>query len=75
MDETDALVIDNRNDFALWAIERAREIMTEQGTALAVAARDENEEALRETGNALGAAITAALLEVFDGLVPTGEQG
>lgn len=53
---------------------RAREIMTEQGTALAMAARDGNEEALRETGNALGAVIATVLLEVFDGLVPPSEQ-
>lgn len=73
MDDVDAVAIDNRNDFALWAIERSREIMREQGTALAMAARDADEEALRETGNALGAAIAAALLEVFDGLMPAVE--
>lgn len=75
MDETDAVVVDNRSDFALWAIERAKAIVGEQGTALALAARDGDEEALRATGNALGTAITAALLEVFDGLLPADGQG
>jgi hypothetical protein len=67
----DTVIIDNRNDFALWAIERAKEIVGDQGTALAMASRDMQEDALRDTGNALGAAITAALLEVFDGLAPS----
>lgn len=70
----ETVTIDNRNDFAEWAIERAREIVTEQGTALAEAGRDMQDDALRETGNALGAAITAALLEVFDGLMPDDED-
>ena len=75
MDETDAVVVDNRSDFALWAIERAKAIVGEQGTALALAARDGDEETLRATGNALGNAITAALLEVFDGLLSPEGQG
>lgn len=74
MDETVAVVVDNRNDFALWAIERAKAIVGEQGTALAMAARDGDEDALRTTGNALGTAITSALLEVFDGLLPADGQ-
>jgi len=65
----DTITIDNRNDFALWAIERAKAIVGEQGTALALAAKDGDEEALRQTGNALGSAIAEALLEVFDGLM------
>lgn len=75
MDETDAVVVDNRSDFALWAIERAKAIVREHGTPLALAARDGDEEALRTTGNALGTAITEALLEVFDGLLPADGQG
>lgn len=69
--DTETVTIDNRSDFALWAIERAKEIVSSQGTALAMAARDMDEDALRDTGNALGNAITAALLEVFDGLAPS----
>lgn len=65
--------IDNRGDFGLWAIERAKIIVAEEGSALAVASRDMNEEGIREAGNALGAAIAAAMLEVFDGLMSETE--
>jgi hypothetical protein len=61
--------ISNRNDFALWAIQRAQEIVTAEGAAFAMAARDMNEEALGETVAALGQAISDAMLEVFDGLI------
>lgn len=61
--------ISNRSDFALWAIERAREIITSEGAAFAMAARDMNEEALANTAAALGKAISDAMLEVFDGLI------
>ncbi|KWV59174.1 hypothetical protein AS026_29165 [Rhizobium altiplani] len=61
--------ISNRSDFALWAIERAREIVTSEGAAFAMAARDMNEEALANTAAALGKAISDAMLEVFDGLI------
>jgi hypothetical protein len=64
--------IDNRGDFGLWAIERAKAIVAAEGSALAVASRDMDEGAIRESGNALGAAIAQALLEVFDGL--SGEE-
>lgn len=60
--------IDNRSDFALWAIQRAQEIVTNEGTALALAARDMDETALNVSGAALGKAIADAMLEVFDGL-------
>ena len=60
--------ISGRSDFALWAIQRAQEIVRTKGSALAVAARDINEEALQENGAALGKAISDALLKVFDGL-------
>ncbi|GGB04191.1 hypothetical protein GCM10011491_35390 [Brucella endophytica] len=61
--------INNRSDFALWAIQRAQEIMTAEGAAFAMAARDMNEEMLAETAAALGKAISGAMLEVFDGLI------
>jgi hypothetical protein len=61
--------IENRPDFAAWAIQRAQEIVAVEGTALALAARDMDDQALGETGNALGKAIADALLEVFDGLM------
>ncbi|TXR49547.1 hypothetical protein [Phyllobacterium endophyticum] len=63
--------IDNRNEFALWAIQRAHAIVSDQGTALALAARESGEDAIREAGNALGKEITHALLEAFDGLLPS----
>lgn len=66
----ETMTIETRADFAQWAIERARAIVGEQGSNLAVAARNMDEEAIAETGNALGTAIVEALLEVFDGLVP-----
>ena len=34
--------ISNRSDFALWAIQRAQEIVTIEGAAFAMAARDMN---------------------------------
>lgn len=61
--------INNRSDFALWAIERAREIVTSEGAAFAMAARDMDEEALVNAAAALGKAISDAMLEVFDGLI------
>ncbi|MHA7971941.1 hypothetical protein [Rhizobium sp. CAU 1783] len=61
--------INGRGDFALWAIQRAQEIVTAEGAAFALAARDMDEEALAQTAAALGKAISEAMLEVFDGLV------
>ncbi|WVT77445.1 hypothetical protein QM996_23680 (plasmid) [Sinorhizobium chiapasense] len=60
--------INGRSDFALWAIQRAQEIVTAEGAAFAMAARDMNEEMLAETAAALGQAISDAMLEIFDGL-------
>jgi hypothetical protein len=40
--------IDNRSDFALWAIQRAQEIVTTQGAAFAMAARDRDGKARNE---------------------------
>jgi hypothetical protein len=67
---TETKSIENRSDFAQWAIERSRAIVAEQGGNLALAARDMSDDKIAETGNALGQAIVDALLEVFDGLVP-----
>ncbi|KWV54834.1 MULTISPECIES: hypothetical protein [Rhizobium] len=72
--ETETVTIESRNDFAQWAIERARAIVAEQGGNLAIAARDMDEPAIAATGNALGAAIAEALLEVFDVLVPNDDE-
>ena len=60
--------IGSRSDFALWAIQRAQEIVTSEGAAFAIAARDMNDEALASTAAALGKAISEAMIEVFDGL-------
>ena len=49
MDET--VAIESRSEFALWAIERAKEIVAQEGTALALAARDMDEESLRDAGH------------------------
>jgi hypothetical protein len=65
----DTVEISSRSDFALWAIQRAQAIVAAEGAALAMAARDMNEEALSETAAALGKAISDAMLEVFDGLL------
>ncbi|WP_454858677.1 hypothetical protein [Rhizobium binxianense] len=62
--------IENRSEFAQWAIERATAIIPEQGGNLALAARNENDTRIAESANALGQAIVNALLEVFDALVP-----
>jgi hypothetical protein len=65
----ETISIETRGDFGLWAIERAKEIMADEASALAIAAREMNDDAIREAANNLGAAISAALLEVYDGLV------
>ncbi|PZM08185.1 hypothetical protein [Rhizobium tubonense] len=65
----DTVEISGRSDFALWAIQRAQEIVRTEGSALALAARDMDEVALQENGAALGKAIADAMLEVFDGLM------
>lgn len=64
----DAIQIHNRGDFGLWAIEVAKQIVADQGFELARAARDGSEDDVRLAGNALGQAITNAMMEVFDGL-------
>ena len=67
MDET--VAIESRSEFALWAIERAKEIVAQEGTALALAARDMDEEAIASSAAELGKAIADSMLEVFDGLL------
>lgn len=62
--------IENRADFAQWAIERAQEIIADKGGNLALAARGEDDTKIAERANALGQAIVDTLLEVFDVLVP-----
>jgi hypothetical protein len=65
----DTIRIENRGDFGLWAIEAAKQIVIDQGFDLARAGREGSEEDVRQAGNALGQAITNALLEVYDGLL------
>ncbi|RWM13447.1 MAG: hypothetical protein EOR73_29280 [Mesorhizobium sp.] len=62
-------IIDSRDDFAQWAIDRANAILTDEGSELATAARTGNEAQIGATAQALGQAIVDALLEAFDGLV------
>ena len=69
-DQTETMTISNRSDFAQWAIERSKAIVAEQGGNLALAARDQADEEIAQSANALGQAIVDALLEVFDGLLP-----
>lgn len=64
----DTRIIDSRDDFAQWAIDRANAILTDQGSNLATAARNGSEAQIGETAQALGQAIVDALLEAFDGL-------
>ncbi len=70
----DTMKIDNRGDFGLWAIEVAKSIVSEEGFDLAKAAQDGSEDDVRVAGNALGQAITNALLEVFDGLLDSAPE-
>ena len=63
----DTIEIGNRGDFGLWAIEVAKQLVADQGFELARAARDGNDDDVRAAGNALGQAITNALMEVYDG--------
>ncbi|GEO86196.1 MULTISPECIES: hypothetical protein [Alphaproteobacteria] len=69
METTETTEISNRSEFALWAIQRAQEIVTTEGAAFALAARDMDEEALTSTAAELGKAIADAMIEVFDGLL------
>ncbi len=65
----EAMTINSRDDFAQWAIERTKSILTDQGSDLASAARARDDARMGEAANALGQAIIDALLDTFDGLV------
>ena len=65
-------IVDSRDDFALWSIDRGNAILTDQGSNLVTASRNVDQAQTRETAQALGQAIVDALLEAFDGLV--GEE-
>ncbi len=65
----DTMVINNREEFAQWAIERANAIIVEQGSALATAARSGDEAQLSGASNAFGQTIVDTLLDAFDCLV------
>lgn len=71
----DTIEVGNRSDFDLWAIEVAKQIVSEQGFELAKAARDGSEDDVRAAGNGLGQAITNALMEVYDGLLDDPTDG
>ncbi len=68
------MTINTRKDFAQWAIERTKSILTDQGSDLASAARCRDEARMGEAANALGQAIIDALLETFDGLIDDGRD-
>ena len=61
--------ISSRVEFALWANARAEEILRAEGAELAIAVRSGDDTEIKECGLRLGAAISEALLEVFDGLM------
>lgn len=67
--ETDTLIINNREEFAQWAIARANAILVEQGSNLATAARTGDENQIADAANALGQTIVDALLDAFDCLI------
>jgi hypothetical protein len=65
----DTMVVNNREEFAQWAIERANTIIVEQGSALATAAQSGDEAQFSGAANALGQTIVDTLLDAFDCLV------
>ena len=48
-----------------WAISKAREIILREGAALALSARDLNEDAISADSTLLGAAIATAIIEAY----------
>lgn len=64
----DTRIIDSRDDFVQWAIDRANAILVDQGSQLATAARNGNEAHIAATAQTLGQAIVDAMLDTFDGL-------
>ncbi|MCP1201039.1 hypothetical protein [Notoacmeibacter sp. MSK16QG-6] len=69
--ETETLIINSRDDFAQWAMDRANGIIVEQGSSLATAARTGDESQIADAANALGQTIVDTLLDAFDCLVDT----
>ena len=67
--ETETLIINSREDFAQWAMDRANGIIEEQGSSLATAARSGDEAQLTGAANTLGQTIVDTLLDAFDCLV------
>jgi hypothetical protein len=67
--ETETLIINNREEFAQWAIARANAVLEEQGSNLATAARTGDENQIADAANALGQTIVDALLDAFDSLI------
>ena len=65
----DTMVINNREEFAQWAIARANAVLEEQGSNLATAARTGDENQIADAANALGQTIVDALLDAFDCLI------
>lgn len=65
----ETITINDRDDFAEWAIERANSILRDQGSALATAARTGDEAQITQAANALGQVIVDTLLDSFDGLI------
>ena len=72
--ETETLIINSREDFAQWAMDRANCIIVEQGSSLATAARTGDESQIADAANALGQTIVDTLLDAFDCLVDTDCQ-
>jgi predicted transcriptional regulator len=67
--EADTLIINNRDEFAQWAIARANAVLVEQGSNLATAARTGDDNQIADAANALGQSIVDTLLDAFDCLV------
>ena len=67
--QTDTLIINNREEFAQWAIARANAVLEEQGSNLATAARAGDGNQIADAANALGQTIVDTLLDAFDCLV------
>jgi len=67
--ETDTLIINNREEFAQWAIARANAVLIEQGSNLATAARSGDEDQIADAAKGLGQAIVDTLIEAFDRLI------
>jgi len=65
----ETMIINNRDEFAQWAIDRANAVIVKQGSNLATAARSGDEAQLAYAANALGQTIVDTLLEVFDSLI------